>query len=66
MEFIGYAVRRNDTGLFWNKHRGWNELPTIYDKKNHASCAGKYHSQRDKYNFIETVSVKYSIEILNN
>lgn len=58
MEFIGYAVKRTDTGLYWNKHEGWCNYPTIYPQKRFASCAGKYHTNRINYDFLKTVKIK--------
>lgn len=58
MEFIGWAVKRTDTGKYWNKHRGWNTLPTIYTEKRHATCAGKYHSSHKDYELLKTVQIK--------
>ena len=59
MEFIGYAVKRTDTGDYWNKTSGWNqELPTIYPKKGHAIIAGKYHTHSSRYGLLQVVKIK--------
>ncbi len=58
MEFIGWAIKRSDTGKYWNKHRGWNNLPTIYEKRGHAINAGKYHSSFKDYDLLRAVKIK--------
>ena len=48
MEFTGYAVRRLDNGLYWNKSsKTWQEFPTIYEQKRFATCAGTEHTRKD-------------------
>ena len=71
MEFIGWACKRTDTGEWWHKTNGWNKsLPTIYEKKRFATCAGKYHIHRNQYDFIKTVKIQSIViaveEILND
>lgn len=62
MEFIGYVVKRTDTGDYWNKQLGWNHFPTIYSEKRFATCAGKYHTHKINYHLLKIVPIK-AIEI---
>ena len=59
MEFIGYAIKRTDTGEYWHKVDRWNHVfPTVYEKRGHAICAGKYHIHWDKYDVLKVVKIK--------
>ncbi len=59
MEFIGWAIKRNDTGKYWHKIDGWNDVfPTVYEKRGHAICAGKYHISTNKYDVLQVVKIK--------
>lgn len=42
MELTGYVLRRNDTGLYWNK-RTWSEIPHVYMNTAHIRNAAHYH-----------------------
>lgn len=42
MELTGYVLRRDDTGLYWNK-RDWSEIPHVYMNTAHVRNAAHYH-----------------------
>ena len=41
--FKGYAVQRKDNGLFWNKVKGWDAVPHIYENSAHAKNSSHQH-----------------------
>lgn len=55
MELTGFVLRRDDSGLYWNK-REWSQIPHVYMNSGHVKNAAHYHC--DNY---KCVKIPYSI-----